>query len=228
MNICKCGCGKECKKTYISGHNITFAIRSANGKKNKGIQRSEEFKDSVSKFHKGRKRSLKTCENISSGRKGIVFSQEHKDNLIKAHIGIKYNLSDECRKRKAENMRKIAYIDGRTPLINAIRSLAIYTEWRNKIFKRDNYICRICGKSSNSDLNAHHKNKFREIFKEFLHENSKFSPNEDKETLLKLAIEYKPFWDIDNGITFCQSCHTKYEKYGIGEIIHVKSILRTL
>jgi len=31
----------------------------------------------------------------------------------------------------------------------------------------------------------------------------------DKETLVRLAITYEPFWDIDNGETLCIDCHNK-------------------
>jgi len=40
-----------------------------------------------------------------------------------------------------------------------------------------------------------------------LKEYNQFSPIEDRETLIRLAITYKPFWDIDNGLTLCAKCH---------------------
>jgi len=35
------------------------------------------------------------------------------------------------------------------------------------------------------------------------------NPIEDKETLVRLAISYEPFWNIDNGKTLCKICHNK-------------------
>lgn len=45
------------------------------------------------------------------------------------------------------------------------------------------------------------------IFQEFLKKYNQFSPIEDKKTLIRLAITYKPFWDINNGRVLCRDCH---------------------
>lgn len=63
-----------------------------------------------------------------------------------------------------------------------------YSEWRNKVFKRDNYTCQICGQTG-GDLNAHHKKSFKNYPKQRL--------------------------NVNNGITLCIKCHKKVHK---GEI----------
>lgn len=66
-----------------------------------------------------------------------------------------------------------------------------YVQWRNEVYKRDNYTCKCCGDSSGGNLNAHHLNSY----------------NSD--------IEHRT--DIDNGITLCESCHKSFHKiYGYG------------
>ncbi len=95
---------------------------------------------------------------------------------------------------------------GITPLRMLIRNLPEMREWRKEVFKRDKYICQECGKIG-GELNAHHKKSFHIILKEFIKEYHQFSIIEDKETLARLAITYKPFWDINNGITLCNDCH---------------------
>lgn len=95
---------------------------------------------------------------------------------------------------------------GITPLHNSIRNLDEYKIWRTQVFKRDNYICQECFQVGGK-LESHHIKKFSLIFQEFLKQYSQFSPLEDQETLLRLAITYEPFWDVSNGQTLCEECH---------------------
>lgn len=76
------------------------------------------------------------------------------------------------------------------------RNLNKYKNWRNKIFKRDKYICWRCkiknekGLGKTIKLVAHH------------------IENWSKHPELR--------YEIENGITFCKSCHEKFhKKYGI-------------
>lgn len=100
-------------------------------------------------------------------------------------------------------------INATTPIMGSIRNLYESREWRTAIFKRDDFTCRECLCNKGGRLNAHHIKHFAVILSEFLKEYYQFSPVEDKETLLRLAINYKPFWDLENGITLCKECHKK-------------------
>ena len=92
---------------------------------------------------------------------------------------------------------------------NFCNKILYVPKWR---LIRDNRICRECG--SSYKINAHHIKALSELYQEFLKEYSQFSPIDDIETLLKLAITYKPFWDINNGITLCEDCHKETENFG--------------
>jgi 5-methylcytosine-specific restriction endonuclease McrA len=87
-------------------------------------------------------------------------------------------------------------------------------KWRDEIFKRDNYTCVKCGDSIGGNLEAHHKQSFSILFHNFINTFNQFSPIEDKETLLRIAITHKPFYNLDNGETLCLDCHKKTDNYG--------------
>jgi 5-methylcytosine-specific restriction endonuclease McrA len=73
--------------------------------------------------------------------------------------------------------------------------------WRQQIFHRDDYTCQRClirGKK----LNAHHvyylrfllQDVFQKYGQEYVHKNFSTMPE---------------LWDVNNGITLCDSCHRK-------------------
>ena len=69
---------------------------------------------------------------------------------------------------------------GITPKNQLERGTYKYREWRNQVYKRDNYTCQCCG-NYGGKLNAHHKENF--------------SDNKELRFI------------IDNGITLCENCH---------------------
>lgn len=92
-------------------------------------------------------------------------------------------------KRSGENCH--LWKGGITSEIKMIRCSTEYKEWRNKVFKRDNYTCQCCG-NYGGKLNVHHiKN---------------FSSNE------------KLRFDVDNGITLCEDCHSIHIKHSFHNI----------
>ena len=102
--------------------------------------------------------------------------------------------------------------NGVSPLALLIRKLYENKQWELQVFKRDNFTCQKC-KQVRGKIEAHHLNKFSNLLYDFLQLYSQFSPIEDKETLLRLAITYEPFWDITNGITLCKKCHKLTSNY---------------
>ena len=94
---------------------------------------------------------------------------------------------------------------GLTPLKNRIRSSNSYKKWILSVFKRDNYTCQIC-KTRGIKLNVHHKDGFKKIMEE----------NNIK--TLKDALSCEKLWNIDNGITFCRTCHKLEHNWNINPI----------
>ena len=76
---------------------------------------------------------------------------------------------------------------GATSENEKIRKSKAYTTWRTCVYERDNYTCRRCEDNSGGNLNAHHLYNFSEY------------------------PELR--FDVDNGITLCDSCHN-FNKVG--------------
>ena len=77
--------------------------------------------------------------------------------------------------------------NGGISILNDRHDSLDYKKWRQEVYKRDNYQCQICG--SKNKINAHHIYSW------------KFYPEKR--------------YDINNGITLCEECHTKiHKKFG--------------
>jgi len=144
-------------------------------------------------------------EKIRLQRLGYINSPETREKIRIGHIGKKFT---ELHKR---NISKSMTLDGRTPLTVAIRNSEEYRNWRFNIFKRDDFRCQECFGTISKRIQAHHIKDFKKLFEEFLQEYNQFSPKEDKDILVRLAINYKPFWEAE-GKTVCNECHKKYKK----------------
>lgn len=190
----KCGKVRESKKQQYRLLCSSCVMIGKPGT-NRGRKLSEEWRRNLSLSTKGRKRwpfglSEEVKGKISLAIKGNGIG---KDNSM---FGKGYLI-------RRENNGK--WKGGITSLHLLIRHLSEYKQWRRLVLERDGYICRECGVTE--ELDSHHVKKFSIILNEFLREYSQFSSIEDKETLVRLAISYKPFWDIDNGKTLCKKCH---------------------
>lgn len=82
---------------------------------------------------------------------------------------------------------------GITPEHLKIRWSVKMKNFRNEIFKRDNYTCKFCGRIRKAGdrvvLNVHHLKSF--------------------------AIHKELRFDKNNAITLCQECHRKTDTYGV-------------
>ena len=97
--------------------------------------------------------------------------------------------SQKCRdldwREKKKGEKSHLWKGGKTKQNQILRSRAEYKEWRNGIFKRDNWQCQNCGTKSKKGkkvyLHAHH---------------------------LKSVAEYPELiYEVSNGITLCDKCH---------------------
>jgi len=97
---------------------------------------------------------------------------------------------------------------GITPIEQSIRDMLENERWKRLVSARDGIICQECG-YENPKNEVHHIERLADMIREFLYINKKLNPKnrKDKEKLLVLAKDYKPFWDVNNGVVLCKGCH---------------------
>ena len=134
---------------------------------------------------------------ISESRKGFIMSKEQKDKLSIVMSG------------KISGEKHWNWKQGRSGLIRRLRASRKIVAWREFIYERDNYQCVNCNCSDKGLLEAHHIEEFSKILTDFLDKYSELSPLKDISVLYALAMKHEPFWDVNNGITVCVSCHKK-------------------
>jgi len=188
-------CGKE-YEVYPCRFNISKFCSVSCGAKERKF--TEETKQKISKAQLGKKLSEITKQKIRAklmGNKntmGRILSEEHKRKLLLVNIGRKFS---EESKKKMSKIRKGRFTGeksgkwkgGITPINEKIRKSFRYKEWREKVFKRDDYTCQACKNKSRGDINAHHIKSFADFPK----------------------LRYR----VNNGITLCEKCHKLTDNY---------------
>jgi len=149
--------------------------------------------------------------------KGRKFSEESLKRLSEAHIGqvpwnkgLKMNLSPERIQMLRERVRgrkNSWWKGGITSLGKRIRNLLEYREWKVAVYKKESSTCHVCGCSKHIG-HAHHLRPFYKILSEFLYTYKEYDPMKDVDVLERLAMTFEPFWDVDNGIVLCPTCHS--------------------
>jgi hypothetical protein len=163
----------------------------------KGYKHSEETKKKMSLSHKGEK-------NHFFGKK---HSDEAKKKISIANSGEKHKFfgkkrpKDMCRliSEKESGSKHWNWKGGLTALHERIRKSFKYRQWRSDVFTRDNYTCQHC-LIRGGDLEAHHIDRLSDTL-----EKNKIKSIEE-------AVNCEELWNINNGITLCDSCHIEHHK----------------
>jgi len=142
-----------------------------------------EFKKGIIPWNKGKKWSEISGENHPSK------NPLHKEIFDKCFANFKKNIFTAHGKNHPQ------WKGGKTPLIMKIRNHPRTVEWRNAIFERDGYACKICGDARGGNLNAHHYMQVADIIHTL------------KIKTVEEALSTKILWDTSNGITLCKRCH---------------------
>jgi len=185
-----------------------------------GRKHTEDTKNKMRIAHQGKPKSIEHRKKLAEyrGEKASWYGRKHTDKEKKKMSKAQLNKPRPQTTGALNGMfnvkrmgeKNINWRGGITPLYIMLRNGQLSAKWRTEVFQRDNYTCQDCRDDSGGNLEAHHIEEFTIIFHRFLQEYDQFSPIEDKETLLRLATKYEPFWKIDNGRTLCKDCHKKY------------------
>lgn len=161
-------------------------------------------------FQKGFTPWTKGTKGIVKPNSGSFKKGQHPSvttEFKKGHKG--WNKGKKRPERSMENHP--CWKGGITSLMERIRKSFKYRQWRSDIFTRDNFICQDCGKRGGA-LEAHHIKNYWKIIRDNQINN------------FEKAMNCSELWNINNGITFCEKCHSKTK---CGRMSVVKKILAT-
>lgn len=125
----------------------------------------------------------------------------------------KKEISEFFKKRTGD--KNPSWKGGKTKIQESLRSSSKYKEWRNNVFKRDNWTCQECFRRGNY-LEAHHIKPFISILREIGIES------------FEHALSCLELWSVDNGKTLCLGCHNKTKEPQHLRIINPKPLTRVL
>jgi hypothetical protein len=140
--------------------------------------------------------------------KGKKLSQEHKDRLSASHKGLHISPSTQFKKGMTPWNKGKPYKQkelhwnwkgGISLTDKIIRQMFEYKVWRTKVFERDSWTCQTC--EERKYVTAHHIKSFRMI----LIENKIISTEQ--------ARKCDELWDVSNGVTLCEECHSLTDNY---------------
>ena len=173
----------------------------------KGKKLSDEHKKNISLNHSkhtlGKRMSDEQKLKISKTKKGVKRNPEDVKRTVAGNTGKKRSVEQKLRMYLAQKngSESHSWKGGMTPLIDLIRKIFKYRQWRSDVFTRDDYTCQKCN-IKGGKLSAHHIKSFFEIIRS----------NNIKS--LEESIECEELWNINNGLTLCQECHKLTDNYG--------------
>jgi hypothetical protein len=104
---------------------------------------------------------------------------------------------------------------GVTSLKMLLRKSKKYKQWQMAVFRRDDFRSVLSGKHGQKwDLVSHHITRFTDLLRVFLslHPELDSADSKGRTELVKLAMDYEPFWDVGNGMTLLRDEHQQLHR----------------
>lgn len=170
-------------------------MRNKDGTFAKGYLQGKPFKTGQVSLRKGVKLSDEIKQKISLSKKGQAsFKGKKHTEETKAKIR-NTKITNTPRGEKSHRWK-----GGVSKIDKIIRRLHENIVWRSNVFERDQWTCQTCG-IRGVYVTAHHIKSFALILKE----NKIIDSNQARKCL--------ELWDIKNGVTLCEACHSLTDNY---------------
>lgn len=143
------------------------------------------------------------CNGIDKkGKSPHGWTDEQKEAMSKLKTGQLHSDKTREKMRKSAKRGKDNHLwkGGVSKIDRLLRCSYKYLKWRSDVFERDKYTCRYCGVSG-CYVTAHHIKGFSKI----LQENNITNSEE--------GLQCQELWDLENGLTLCEECHSKTDNY---------------
>lgn len=173
---------------------ISIALKGRKGE----YVTSEETKEKLRQKALGRTLSEQTRKKLSLALTGRKITYQARKKISDALKGRKHS-PKSIEKRCGEKNGN--WKGGKTTLIQKARNCYEYRQWRSDVYTRDNFTCQECGSNKGGSLEAHHIVSFSSLIKKYNLKNIEE---------VKSCVE---IWNINNGVTLCNSCHKKTDSY---------------
>ncbi len=197
--------------------------KETKGKMSESAKRNWQNKEYKQKMHVSQKKrfkensvSIETRKKMSEAQKGKKQSEEQKrkrSERMKEKFKDKNNHPMYGKKHSLETRKKMSlalkgkfgeharnWKGGISSIGKQIRNHPKYKIFRQKVYRRDNWICQECD-IRGGDLELHHIKALSLIIKE-----NNIKTAEDINNCEEL-------WNVDNGLTLCNDCHCETDNY---------------
>lgn len=166
----------ESDNPKLACKHCTYKKSSENNLKKYGVKSPTQTKEIMDK--------IKQSNILKYGVENPFQSELIKEKIKNTNLeryGVENPMQNEEISSKFKGSKSNLWRGGTSSERDKIKKSEEYKQWRQIVYKRDNYTCQCCGDNTGGNLHAHHI--------------VNFSDNK--------YLRY----DVDNGITLCSDCH---------------------